>query len=396
MPLYLTPVNLSQNELRNAVVQNLSTSPSSPKLGQVYYDTGLLQFLQWNGTAWANSATNATNLNGQAASYYLNRANQTGSQLASTISNLSSTVQAYTLDSFGAPANSVSFNAKNITSLADPVNPQDAATKNYVDTNIQSSAAGIVSKPAVTVVSTANVSSLSGLPTVDGVTLTTGQRILLTAQTTASQNGPYIVGSGAWTRPTDDGATGELTTGALWLVSQGTQYARTQWILATTGAITPGTTSVTINAYGAGLVYTASNGVLLTGGNFTAQVVSTGGLQIAASGLSILLPSTGGLQTTATGLSILLPAASGLVSDATGLHIDTTVVARKYATALGDGSTTSYTITHNLNTQDVQITVKDTSGNVVYPDVQANAANTIVVSFSVAPATNAYRVVVTG
>jgi len=103
-------------------------------------------------------------------------------------------------------------------------------------------------KPAVQVVSTANVASLSGLPTTDGVTLTDGQVQLNTAQTTASQNGPWIVHSGAWTRPTwwPSGGTTQAFLNTTFEVLQGTVYQGSTWNVTTTGAITIDTTAVAI------------------------------------------------------------------------------------------------------------------------------------------------------
>jgi len=67
-----------------------------------------------------------------------------------------------------------------------------------------------------------------------------------------------------------------------------------------------------------------------------------------------------------------------------------------YATTIGDGSTTSFSITHNLGVTDVEVTVQETGSNksIVYPEVQITSANGITVIFDVAPATNAYRVLV--
>jgi hypothetical protein len=257
------------------------------------------------------------------------------------------------------------FNGNQIHAVGDPTALQDVATKNYTDVALQSAVAGIDSKPAVAVVSVANVATLSGLLTIDGVTLVAGQRVLLTAQTTSSQNGPYVAASGAWARPTGDNSpNNELALGSFWFVEQGTTYAATQWRLAspTSGTITPGTTAITITQFGAAQTYTASNGVSLTGSNFAAAVVAAGGVLAAAGGLSV----------------------------------DTTVVARKYSVNVGDGSSTSITITHNLGTVDVIAQLRDSSGNAVQTDWQAATSNTVIVTFAAAPASNAYRVTVLG
>lgn len=71
---------------------------------------------------------------------------------------------------------------------------------------------------------------------------------------------------------------------------------------------------------------------------------------------------------------------------------------KKYVATIGDGTTTTFTITHNLNTQDVVVTVRENASpyNVVFADVQITDANNIKVLFATAPSSNQYRVVVVG
>lgn len=251
---------------------------------------------------------------------------------------------------------------------ADPVTALGAATKQYVDNAIQSTSAGISAKQSVVAVSTSNISTLSGTLTVDGQSITAGQRILLTGQTTASQNGPWIVASGAWSRPTTD-ANNELETGSLWFVERGTVNGATQWWLNSPTAgttITPGTTAIGIVQFAAAQIYTASG---------------TGGLQLAGNAFSVLTPAGG-----------------GIVADATGTHIDTSVVVRKYVnTTVGNGSSTSITLTHNLGTQAINCSLINNS-TLDIEDVCFNAAtaNTVILTFGAAPASNAYTVVVMG
>ncbi len=85
---------------------------------------------------------------------------------------------------------------------------------------------------AVQVVATTN-KALSGLPTIDGVTVTNSARILLTAQSTNTQNGLWITpstGTGAWTRPTDF-ASSSNQMGTAVDVEAGTANTASRWIL---------------------------------------------------------------------------------------------------------------------------------------------------------------------
>ena len=53
---FLTPIDLTQLELQNAVIQNLASAPSSPAIGQIYFDTTLGYLRSWNGTSWLNAS----------------------------------------------------------------------------------------------------------------------------------------------------------------------------------------------------------------------------------------------------------------------------------------------------------------------------------------------------
>lgn len=362
MPAFLTPIDLTQNELQNAVLQNLGTAPGSPKLGQFYFNSTSNAGYIWNGTVWM--PTDATKLVGvipltALATDPLARANHTGTQLAATISNLASTVQGYTLDQFAAPAANINMNGKTLTGLPAPAAAGQAVEYSWVLGQIQAASAGIDSKPSCRAASNVNI-TLSGTQTIDTVVLVAGDRILCLGQTDATQNGPYIVSAGAWARASDT-----ITPQAFWMIEEGHDFGGSQWKCATTGTIVIGTTPITINQWGQGQVYTAGNGLQLSGNTF----------------------------------SIKLPANSGLVSDSTGLYVDTSIVARKKAFTIGDGSTTSFVLTHNLGSQDIHVTVRRVSDNQqVYPDNNATSTNTATIIFGTGnvPSTNQYRVFITG
>ncbi len=364
---YGSHLNLAGNELQNAVTQNLATAPAAPKKGQTYFNTSTNVTSVWNGTVWrpmdAAALADASIPNAALATNPLARANHTGTQVASTISNLAATVQAYRLDQFAAPTVSLSMGTQRVINLVDPVGAQDAATKNYVDGAVQSAAAGIDSKASVRVVSTPNI-TLSGTQTIDGIAVDAGNRVLCRGQTTASQNGVYVVAAGAWTRAADADATGEITPGAFWFVEEGTVYGKTQWRCNNTGVITLGTTAISIVQFGAAAMYSAGAGLSLTGAVF----------------------------------AVVAKASGGLVSDGAGVYLDTTSATRKFSTTIThDGTTTAFTVTHNLNTTDVQVVIRDATGNQVLVDNRANGVNTVIVTWAAAqPNTTAFRVIVQG
>ena len=357
----LVPLDMTKLEIQNMRTHNLAAAPSSPGLGQRYYNTADNTEYYWNGAWIPTDAQKRTGIPlSNLATDPLARANHTGTQLAATISDLATTVKAYRHDEFAAPTSAVSWGNQRITSLADPTSAQDAATKNYVDTQIQSAAAGIDCKASVRVVANTNI-TLSGTQTIDGISVIAGDRVLVRGQTTASQNGVYVCAAGAWTRATDADATGEITPGAFWFVEEGTTYGKTQWRCENTGSITLGTTSITINQFGAASAYLAGNGLTLAGNTFD------------------------------------VGAGTGITVTADAVAIDPSVVARKYAVTVGDGSATSITVTHNLNNQDVVTQVRELATNkLVEVDVTNNGVNTVVIDFAVAPASNTYRVVVIG
>src|SRR6056300_1354726 len=84
----------------------------------------------------------------------------------------------------------VDFNGLQVANIATPVLDTDAANKAYVD----SARSGLDVKQSVKVATTGNI-ALSGTQTVDGVALSVGDRILVKDQTTASENGIYVVAS---------------------------------------------------------------------------------------------------------------------------------------------------------------------------------------------------------
>lgn len=254
--------------------------------------------------------------------------------------------------------------AQRITNMSDPSSPTDSATKQYVD-NV---AAGLQWKAPVRAATTANgtlATAYANGQVIDGVTLVTGNRILLKNQTTGQDNGIYVVGAGAPTRATDADTGTELQPGTTVTVTEGTANADKAFMIISDAPITIGTTVQTWGSFSAGQTYTGSNGILLTGSNFTAVAdpVAGGGISVTAS----------------------------------GIKVDTTVVARKYSANIGNGSLSSIALTHNLGTLDVEVSVQEVSTKAfILVDWVATDTNTVTFTFPTAPSSAQFRGTIIG
>ena len=176
------------------------------------------------------------------------------------------------------------------------------ATKDYVDAVKQ----GLDVKNSVRAATTANVvlaTDLENGDVVDGVTLATGDRVLVKNQSTASQNGIYVVkASGAPDRADDANSNDDVTAGMFTFVEEGTVNADSGWVLTSDGAITLGTTSLAFTQFsGAGQVG-AGGGMTKTGN--TLDVVGTAD-RITVNADSVDIASTYAGQNTITTLGTI-------------------------------------------------------------------------------------------
>jgi hypothetical protein len=173
------------------------------------------------------------------------RTNHTGTQLAATISDFDTAVRLNRLDQMAAPTASVALGSQRITGLADPTGAQDAATQAYVLAQVSALSGGLAFKGAARVATTTNITLATPGATIDSVAPTSGDVVLLTGQSTGSQNGPYVWtgAASALTRPANWDTTAEAVPGSMWVVQQGT--FDNQLAIMSNDTFTLGTTTAT-------------------------------------------------------------------------------------------------------------------------------------------------------
>ena len=141
-------------------------------------------------------------------------------------------------------ANNVSVSGGSITGLGDPSVSSEAATKNYVDQAV----AGLRTRVIAEAATTANISLTTDLEngdTLDGVTLVTGDRVLVKDQTDATENGLYlVVASGAASRDPEHDTIAELS-GQMIVVNQGTANDNKIFLCTTDSDATIGVSNIT-------------------------------------------------------------------------------------------------------------------------------------------------------
>jgi hypothetical protein len=255
----------------------------------------------------------------------------------------------------------IDFDNQQLQGVASPSSPTDAANKQYVD-NV---AAGMDWKASVRSASTTNITLTAPGATIDGVTMVAGDRFLAKNQTNGAENGIYVWtgAASAATRAPDAVSDANVTPGLTVSVEEGSVNGDRAFILVTDAPITVGTTALAFSPLSVGgTSYTAGNGLTLTGTAFS------------------VTPNT------------------GILVSGSGVAVDPSVVVRKFAANVGDGASTSINVTHGLGTRDVvvQLYTNGTPWDTVFCEVQRPDVNTATLVFGAAPASSAYRVVVTG
>jgi hypothetical protein len=236
----------------------------------------------------------------------------------------------------------------------------DAVPKSYVDSVIE----GLAWKDSARVGTQSNLNLSSPGSAIDGVTMASQDRVLVRNQSTQTQNGIYVWNGSAvaMTRSLDASTFAELEQ-AIIAVEEGTDAGTTWRQTQINGTVDSSNVLFTSFAAAAPAASETTAGI--------AEIATQAETDTGTDDARIVTP-------------LKLANWSGRI--------------RKVSSNIGDGSNTSYTVTHNLNTRDVVVRLFPNSGQYddVEADVQRTGVNTVTVVFATAPASNAYRVVVVG
>ena len=259
--------------------------------------------------------------------------------------------------------NLLNFSLSSLTTnrvLTVPDETGTIATQAYVDSVAQ----GLVVKDAVRVATTANITISSGPASIDGVTINSGDRVLVKDQTTGSENGIYQwngIGS-ALTRTSDFDTSADAISGSFMFVQEGTVNKDSGWVLTTDPPINLGTTPLTFTQFsGAGQI-TAGLGLSKTGNTLDVNLLPNGGLifngdniqvDLAATSITGTLPITQG----GTGLTSLT-SNKFLIGNGTALDLT-----KDAPTGVVVGTTDTQTLTNKTLTSPVINQIVDSNGN---------------------------------
>lgn len=414
---FLTPIDLNQLELRNAVIQNLGTDPSGAE-GQIYYNTGSDKLRIYANGSWVDVAASSITINGttnevtvsaSGSTYTISlpdtiNANTTGSAASLTTSRnivLSGDVSGSASFNGTADANiSVAIAANSVALGTDTTGDYVAGISAGTGIGV----AGSGGEGSTVTVSNTGVTAITGTTNEVDVSASTGSvTISLPATINANLNGNAASATYATTAGTANavaansvalgtdttgnyvasvtGTTNEIEvsgSGEGAAVTIGLPESVTLGNLNVTGALTVSGSATYVNTE----IVVINDNIIILNANATGSATQDAGIEIERgddTNVSLLWNETSDAWT--------------VTNDGTNYHN----VVRKYSTNVGNSASTQFTITHNLGTRDVLVQVYDNATyETVEVDVVRTSTSVVTITFATAPSSNAYRVVVTG
>lgn len=397
---FLTSLDLTKNQILNVAIQNLSSAPSSPVTGQVYFDTTDVRMYFYNGSAWIDMSGDIQDVIGGAGLTASTASDVVTLDINVDNATIEISTDAIRVKDLGITTAKLNNGAVTTVKLGD-----NQVTYAKIQTVANNKVLGNVSG------STANVAEI------DIITSTTlvgsaNTNIPSTAAIKAyvdSVTGGLGNLEGAWDAslgsfPVGSSPVAGTKKGDYWYVS----------VAGTVNSVAFNVGDVLVALVDAASTTTYSGNWISLEVNRDQATTTTLGLVTLATSTEVntgtdtvkaVTPSTLSGRTateTRTGIAELATQAETDTGtdDArivTPLKLKTLLDARVggYAANVGDGTATSFAITHGLSTRDVVINIFDNSTyEEVFTDVVRTSTSVVTVSFAVAPALNAYRVVI--
>ena len=437
---FLTNIDLNQNQLINARFQVVSSFPAVENTfeGHLVYNSTTDVIAVYANGGWRSLPHTIVSGGGAGIAEALTVSTSNGTvtltlNVADTDSAglLPAAMWQMLTDATDAATASklVKRDAQGNAKVATPTDDAHIATKGYVDAARQ----GLDVKASVRVATTGAVVFATGLEnadTLDGVTLATGDRILVKDQggpgVAHVDNGIYVVQvSGAPVRASDSNGTadtGELKPGTFTFVEEGTVNSDKGFVLSTNGTITVGSTAIAWTQFSGAGSFTAGDGLLQTGNTIDVKVtanrtaITADAIDIASTYVGQDSITTLGTITTGvwngtdvavadggTNASTAATARQNLGIEtpgaATAANTSTPTLARiasKGNTAHVSGTSTTV-VTHNFSNVNVMVQIFQVStGEIVVGDITARTADSVTVVLLGEIAANIYTIVVTG
>jgi hypothetical protein len=398
--LFVTDINLNKNELQNARIQGLSSAPSAPVTGQIYYDTSNNTMYYYNGLTSPNGPWVAMNASQEVIQDVIGASVEGGVGLTRTYVD-STGITTLDLDNTAVTAGSYGSTTKIPTFTVDAQGRLTAAGEADVATNL--SIAGDTGTDTVNLLT--DTLTVSGGEGID-VAVTNNTITIAGEDATTSNKGiasfadaDFTVTSGAVTIKNVNLAT--QTTG---------NYIAT--IAGTTNEIEVTGSGSENSAVTIGLPndVTITNNLNVGGDlNVTGSINTVNSTQVNITDNKINLNSDMPEENSPS-LDAGIVVHRGTEADAELLWDEDTDrwqvglvsgnyhdIARKYVTVVGDGTALTYAITHNLGTREVSVQVYDAATyDTVETDVTRNSTSQVTIGFTAAPASGAYKVVIVG
>jgi len=365
---FLVSLDLNKNELLNARIQNLGAAPSNPVSGQIYYDTGTNVLYFYNGTEWTPTSGSTEVIQDLIGSSVL-----AGTALTATYDDASGTTTlklndtAVTPGSFGSQTKIPTFTVDQQGRLTAAGEADVATTLTISDDTSSTIGINLLTE-------TLEVNGGEGIDVaVSGDTLT------ISAEDASAFN---------------KGVASFATTD--FVVTNGNVTLNQESIQDIVGGMVSTNTesgiSVTYDDANGKLDFNVADPTITLSGDVTGSATMTnlGDVTITTT----VAPNSVELGTDTTGDYV-----ANIQGTENEITVSPTSGARKYAADLSNASSlTSLVVTHNLGSDDVTVQVFETSGSkaLVETDVERTSANTITLKFATAPASGAYRVVITG